>query len=516
MAILKFEVFYVGMLKIVGLGLNNQYKPLRKTSENINFTSIPDSFEPSVANQFSDEMKSKFSEKQLTKLAKKSSEIQKNAQLLAGTKLSGENILDNLYYNYSAKIDAEKIVNKVNELDSLCGENLSEIKLEVNKYENDVFDIVAINKDKSKKIVTLDKDFKTRSVQDVITQGKYEVKKSKDYKTGVTSEVKSEIINGKTIPVSEVIVTKDYKEYSEPSVIKGVFNTKRVYNNGKTEQLSSGYYDEKNGIKIVKKDFGALDGTKTHYEFSEDNKGNRIVDYKITDKSGKVLYKNSEAFEVIDDNTFISSKNENSYEIKYSDDDKKLSVKNRKTNECNELNLYQYMFGNVSKLIPTLKKISGDELIKMSENVTRLFQIDNDDASYYHPGRKDINTCDNEYIFLHELGHAKDMKNYDTTTFKTKDATENTLISAQKEVLDTYKAEKELFNKNFSNTQREHIDYFMQSLGHSSGTNGALKEALAEINAILNTFNTVDRYSLRSEYLQRYFPRTIAKLAEKL
>ena len=34
------------------------------------------------------------------------------------------------------------------------------------------------------------------------------------------------------------------------------------------------------------------------------------------------------------------------------------------------------MFGNVSKLIPTLKKISGDELIKMSENVTRLFQID--------------------------------------------------------------------------------------------------------------------------------------------
>ena len=130
--------------------------------------------------------------------------------------------------------------------------------------------------------------------------------------------------------------------------------------------------------------------------------------------------------------------------------------------------------------------------------------------------RKDINTCDNEYILLHELGHAKDMKNYDTTTFKTKDATENTLISAQKEVVDTYKAEKELFNKNFSNTQREHIDYFMKSLGHSSGTNGALKEALAEINAILNTFNSVDRYSLRSEYLQRYFPRTIAKLAENL
>ena len=71
------------MLKIVGLGLNNQYKPLRKTSENINFTSVPDRFEPSVVNQFSELMQSKFSEKQLTKLAKKSPEIQKNAQLLA-------------------------------------------------------------------------------------------------------------------------------------------------------------------------------------------------------------------------------------------------------------------------------------------------------------------------------------------------------------------------------------------------------------------------------------------------
>lgn len=516
MTIHDIEVFYLGMLKVVGFGINNQYQTVGKVHKNISFTSVPDSFEPSAASQFSELMKSKFSEKQLTKLAKKSPEIQENAKILANTKLSGENILDNLYYSFSAKMNAEKVAQKVNELDELCGENLSEIKLEVNKYENNVFDITATNKDNSKKIVTLDKDFKTRSIQDVSVQGKYEIKKSKDYKTGVTSEVKNEIINGKTIPISEVIVAKDYKEYSEPSVIKGVFNTKRIYNDGRTEQLSSGSYDEESGVKTIKKDFESLDGTKTHYEFSEDNNGNRIVDYKITDKSGNILYKNSEAFEVIDDNTFISSKNNNSYEIKYSDDNKKLNVRNRNTNEKNEIDLYQYVFGNSSKLIPVLKKISGDELIKMGNNVTRLFQIDDDTASYYHPGRKDINTCDNEYIFLHELGHSKDMKNYDTTTFKTKDATENTLISAQKDVLDTYGKEKELFNKNFSNSQREHIDYFMKSIGHSSGTNGALKEALAEINALLNTFNTVERYSLRSEYLQRYFPRTIAKLAEIL
>jgi len=152
----------------------------------------------------------------------------------------------------------------------------------------------------------------------------------------------------------------------------------------------------------------------------------------------------------------------------------------------------------------------------MGNNVTRLFQIDEDTASFYHPGRKDVTSHDTPYIFLHELGHAKDMKNYDVTTFKTKDTTANTLISVNKDFLDTYNEEKENFNKGFSNIQREHVDYFMNTFGHSSGINRATKESLAEVNALLNTHNTVDRYSMRSAYLQRYFPKTIAKLAEQL
>ncbi len=504
------------MLKVSNLSAINSKYTIAKVVKNINFTSIPDSFEPSVVNSFSDLMKDKFTEKELTKLAKKSPEIQANAEILANTKLSGENILYNLYYNRSSKINAEKLAQKVNETDKLFGDNLLNIEINSNKYDNGVFDITAIGKDKNKKIITLDENFNTRSIQDVVFQDKYIIKKSKDFKTGVTSEVKSQTVNGKEIPVSELIITKDYKEYSEPSPIKGIFNTKRIYSDGKTEQLSSGKIDEKTGIKTVKKDFVSLDGTQTHYEFSEDNNGNRIVDYKISDKLGNVLYNKSESFEIIDENTFISSVNDNSYEIKYTDNDNKLTVKNQKTKEQNEIDLYSYVLGNSAKLIPTLKKISGDELIKMGNNVTRLFQIDDETASYYHPGRKDINTCNDEYILLHELGHAKDMKNYDTTTFKTKDATEKTLISSNENVLATYNKEKELFNKHFSNSQREHIDYFLKSLGHSSGTNGALKEALAEINAVLNTYNDVDRYSLRSEYLQRYFPKTIATLAQLL
>ena len=505
-------------MKIVNITNNVKYNKIKPNR--LSFTSRPDTFSPSVVNSFSDTMKAKFTEKELNRIAKKSEDIQKNAEILAKTKLSGENILDTLLYSFDAKVDAVKLADKVNEVDKLYNDKPVNISLSVNKYDKNVFDIVAIDENKNKKIVTLDKDFKTRSIEDVTYQkvkGKtYEIKKSKDYKNNVTSKIRSEIINGKTLPLNELIITKDYKEYSEPSEVKGIFNSKRIYNNGKVEQLSSGNFDKKTGITTVEKNFTSFNGTNTSYEFSEDKEGNRISDYKITDKKGNILYKNSTAFEIIDENTFISSKNDNSYEIKYSDDDKKLNVKNLKTNETNELDLYQYILGNSKKLIPVLKKISGDELIKMGNNVTRLFQIDDDTSSYYHPGRKDINTSDNEYIFLHELGHSKDMKDYDTTTFKTKDATENTLISADKDILSIYNKEKDLFNENMSNAQREHIDYFLKSIGHSSGTNGALKESTAEINALLNTYNTVDRYSMRSEYLQRYFPETIAALAKKL
>ena len=493
----------------------NTFKPRRAMS----FTSIPDTFTKTIP-EFSDKVKEKFSEKQLAKLSQKPKEIQDKVSILANTKLSADDITFNLYYS-NQDMNAQKVADKILEVEKDFGDNLKTIQLNTNKYERKSLDIIATDNNGNKKILTTDKNGNPRATEEISYTTKnneqYEIKKGKDFKTGTISEITSKIVNNKTIPLKEIIITKDYKETSEPSEIKGIFNTKRVYNNGKTEEISSGKIDKNTGIKTVKKDMKSLDGTHTQYLYEDDPKGNRIVDYKITDKDGNTLYNHSEAFEVIDDNTFISSKNNKSYEIKYSEDNKKLNVKDRNTNENTEIDLYSYILGGQSeKLIPALKTVSGDELIKMKDNVTRLFQIDDDTASFYHPGRKDVTTCDTPYILLHELGHAKDMKQYDTTTFKTKDATESLLLSADDSLKEVYENEKALFNDNFSNAQREHIDYFMNTTCHPSQTNGALKESLAEINALLNTYNTVDRYSMRAEYLQRYFPKTIAKLAEQL
>lgn len=514
------------MLSISNIKSFNPTFSLENKSKRISFTQKADTFVASnpvgsaSTVDYSDLMKERFSEKQLANLSKKTPEYRQKVEDLASTKLTAENILSFTKYS-NIDFNSKKLVSKISEMEKLCGENLETIEVSNNRYDEKAIDIVAKTKDNIKKSETLDENLNIRSVQETFYENingkKIEIKKAKDFKNGVTSEVKSHVISEESIPVplSEVIITKDYKEISEPSEVKGVFNTVRIFNDGVKKQISSGSIDKKTGIKTVKKDMTSFDGTRTQYEYSDDPLGNRIVDYKITDKKGNVLYKNSEAFEVVDENTFISSKNDKSYEIKYSDDDNKLSVKDRKTNDSTELDLHMFIFGSKSKLIPTLKKVSGDELIKMSQNVKRLFYQDSQMNSSYKPGDKDVNSNADDYILIHELGHAKDMKDYDTTSFKTKDATEKLLISSNPKVIDTYLEEKSLFNEHFSDVQRENIDYFINGTGRYPASR-SVKETIAEINAILNTCNDVEKYSLRSMYMQQYFPKTISTLAEML
>lgn len=500
--------------------IKNNSRNIRFCSKSIGVDKFSTSSEVCSNSDFSASIKEKFSQKQLDKLSKKTTEFIQKVDDLSITRLSGDNILSALKYaNFS--FDFKKLATKVLDMEDFCGNNLNSIELSNNKYVEKSLDINAILKNGTKRKIVLDENLNKTSIQEIsykVKNGqKYEVKKEKDFKNGITSKVVSKIVNENVlpIPISELILTKDYKQISVPSPIKGVFNTKRIYKNGKVQQISSGLVDEKTGIKTVKKDMYSLDGTHTQYEYSNDPNGNKIVDYKITDKNGKVLYKNSEAFEVIDENTFISSKNDKSYLIKYSDNDNKLSVKDNDTKEITEIDLHMFIYGSKDKLIPALKKVSGDELIKMSKNVNRLFQQDDQTTSCYKPTEKDVITCGNDYILVHELGHAKDMKNYDTSSFKTKDATEHLLISASSDFLDVYSQEKKLFNEKFSTNQREHIDYFISGTNKFSSSRSE-KEAVAEINAILNSCNDVEKYSLRSEYLQMYFPKTISKLAEIL
>ena len=66
----------------------------------------------------------------------------------------------------------------------------------------------------------------------------------------------------------------------------------------------------------------------------------------------------------------------------------------------------------------------------------------------------------------------------------------------------------DLFLKQFPEAQRNHIKYFTNQLTPTS----SIEETIAEGGAILNTYNNIPLFSIRSEYLERYFPKTIAQI----
>lgn len=438
-------------------------------------------------------------------------------KVLAQSNLQTEDIVS--LSNNKLLTKPEVVVEKFNEMETLCGDKALSIRFKTDDFDNNAFALVADLKDTGKKIALFDKDMKTTCLEDVQAKtypnGKqYQIKKTMDYRTGTTSKVKLEV--NKKLPqpvlINEIRVVKDKngktlrKEYTEQSEVTGVLNIKHVMPDGSEKIISSGKIDKKTGITSVKKDMTSLDGTRTQYLYEDDPQGNRISDYIITDKNGKTLLKNSQSFEVISNNKFISSKNDKKYEITVNE--KEMNIKDLKNNNESKITFENYIDGNQEKIINVLKKMPGEELIALSNTVKHLNGIDDINYSTYGATNKRIKTGDNLFVMLHELGHAKD---YDQVDTKDVETLKKSIFSNPK-INEVFEEEKAKFNNAFPSAQREHINYFIKTSEEKDG----LQEAIAESNALLNTYNNEDLFSIRSQYLQQYFPKTIAELSTVL
>lgn len=320
----------------------------------------------------------------------------------------------------------------------------------------------------------------------------------------------------------QVITTNDKdgnmvkKETMTPSQVKGMYDVEAEYADGRKEQIAKTTYDKKSGITSVKKDMKSSDGTRTQFLYEDDQKGNRIVDYKVTDKNGKILMGNSQSFEVIDDNHFVSSKNGYEYDIKT--DDTKLTVKNLHTNAETEIDFKKKLKGNKTELISLLKKVPGEELFETVDCIKKMNGKDKDKLldSYYNTLSKNINIGDDLMVFLHELGHAKDaehLKKMDILKGK-----DSRMYTANEDIRKAYLEERENFNKTHSDTERDHINYFTQAKGHYGGEWGGLSEVVAETNALTNTYtdSKVECLGPRMHYLQQHFPKTISAIRDAM
>lgn len=304
------------------------------------------------------------------------------------------------------------------------------------------------------------------------------------------------------------------EEVTTPSEIKGAFDVKYTYANGKTKQIAKATVDKKTGIQTIKKDMKSENGTRTQFLYEDDPQGNRIVDYKITDKNGKILMSNSQSFEVVDKNHFISSKNGYKYDI--TTDDENLTVKDLHHNTETSINFKKKCKGNKEELINLLKKVPGEELFETVDSIKKMTGKKNSLESYFNPVTKNINIGDDLFVFLHELGHAKDAQNQKGIFNKL--VGDGRIYTNNKDIQKTFFKERETFNKYHSDNEREHVSYFTQAKGHYQGELGGLAEVVAETNAVTNTFTDgkVSCLGPRAQYLQQHFPETIAKIRDAM
>ena len=443
------------------------------------------------------------------------------AKPLIKTQLSGQNVAL-IAVTPSLEGKADKVASKVLDMEKAMGNNLKEIVFNGNQYDTSEFVIKASTKDNQVNTELLDKNLNRQAVENMSLYQQngtvYQIKKVNDVRNNTTSKVRLTVDEqGYPTVTHEIRVVKDKKgnvvrkEYTAPSEVNGIFDIKYVDAKGNEKVVSEGHVDKKTGITTIKKDMESLDGTRTIYSYEDDPEGNRISDYKIVDKDGKVLLNNSNTFEVVSENKFRSSKNDQQYEITVDEHDINVKDLNKPERQAT-ISIDKQIKGNKKEILKSLKSMPGEELFKLSQSTKKLVGTKDVLESYYDPGDKSIHSGSNLFVIMHEIGHARDFRDVDGSS---DDAYMNTLyksISANKDVQKTYDEEREAFNKAFPDTQRDHIDYFINKATHYGGELGGLGETIAESNALLTTPKTHELLAIRSQYLQQYFPKTIAML----
>ncbi len=262
------------------------------------------------------------------------------------------------------------------------------------------------------------------------------------------------------------------------------------------------------GNLVIEKSLQGTDGTKTDYFYSESPKGERLSVTKITDKDGKVLLNNSQKFRVIDGNHFQSVENGETYDIQFSEDKIVVKKDNGETVELkiDDPNAKTYIHSNI---VPLLKNLPGSILmdidkVSLSEIGVGINNVAPDNA-HFDFNKNIVSMSENvfangkEFVLLHELGHMKDLNSKDR-------------IANNQELVKIFNDEFADFSRNQSSMEADAISYLTTRVaGH-----GGLEEMVAETNAFLYSNNKWDAVEQRGQYLQQYFPKSFAKIAELL
>ncbi len=249
----------------------------------------------------------------------------------------------------------------------------------------------------------------------------------------------------------------------------------------------------------------------------------KFIEYKydITDEKGQRLLSVERSWRKNPDGTTTTVINGKTYVVSFDDEKMEITITQEKESPIKidikskispykKDNTYQKnTFGSKEAMhrafFEFLKTMPADQLINLSR-CTKI-NIVEEISSSIDPINKELSTGLDVAIISHEMGHGVDLKNATMTN-------KIGIISGNQEVINIYNEEMRNFQLNYPEQAQEIIRYFSQTGG--SGSTG-LAELVAEINMIMTTYGDKTKsVRTRSEYIVRYFPKTVAKIAELL
>lgn len=323
----------------------------------------------------------------------------------------------------------------------------------------------------------------------------------------------------------------EYTEIMEKGNNPGTPDVYTVDSNGKKVFLQQTIIDGNDGTKRVYKNFTDSQGNSTEFEYvSLPDQGYKLkynIESNASDKNGKTILFNKEAkLAKIEDNVYEYEYNGNIYQITIEFDKCTIQDKSNNTEHVFKYSDYIKEEDNPQMFIQNILNIPADTLVFLSNRTLSLSYgtktRDNQGICKVDEPAIDIGTITktnseselNEAfitILIHELGHYIDNPDLSDENCD--------ILSMDNEFKKIYEEELREFNNTHS-TEEQNIIRQFNGIGFAGKTQEtqekrARSEVFAESNMISNT-NSKEWTSARSYYLQRYFPKTIAKAQELL
>ncbi len=494
-----------------------------------------------------------FNNKQIVALAKHGCNEQQINRLIFDGGLYGESIMEAITVK---DLNIEKLIQEINKAKKAYGKNFKSAHVLHNDYNPHSFSLGIVDDNGIAYLKTFDKDFNIINEEQLflenIKNGQMSISRAGTQNVARREELQALLDDENTIVTfkriskkgnlqSDVTLQANWTESRKlpihavlkksqvvseemsfigkngeplvetmvPSEVEGIYRIVQKAPNGAVKVLGDAKIDPKTGIKTITKNMESLNGTTTNKVITIQPDGNMSLTYVVKDVEGNVLMNRQLTHTLVSPTEAISKVNGNTYRITYSTD--KISVLNSQNGKVTDINLTEILQNctpeQKQEMMAILKQMSGENLLYINDKVRKFKVIDDLLASSACYAGQDVGiiaTGGNLFVTNHELYHLISQ----SINIRNADKILNLPKYVRNKITDTYQKELKLFLEHFPEAQRNHVNYFTNQLNPIT----SIEETIAEGGAALNTYNNMSFFSIRTEYLERYFPETIVQI----